>query len=318
MAMRTLLVGYGWWGKVLEKTVLEMLPKEIELVGVVSAHDLGMPRSGVVVYANYEHALSKSQPEAVILATPHSLHLSQIEAAAEAGCHVFCEKPLALNLKDAQRAVKACKEAGVILGIGFQRRRWPSFLALQDFVRTGRLGEIRLLEGNYSNNTDVASVSGNWRTRSEETPGALGLSGMSIHPLDQMVSLAGELDSAKAMVTAAASVSLKFKSGAVGSLSWLQGTPEYYRLAVFGSQGWAELSSPYEGRWKDVGGNEQPLVGESERVDPLEENLRCFTGAVRNDGEWPVSATDLLNTVAALEEVADITQVRRETPESSQ
>src|ERR1700730_6653412 len=72
--------------------------------------------------------------DAVLLATPHSLHPAQVMACAAAQKHVFCEKPLALRRADAARMFDACRSAGVTLAVGHNRRFWPSMTALRDTV----------------------------------------------------------------------------------------------------------------------------------------------------------------------------------------
>jgi len=89
--------------------------------------------------------------DAVLLATPHSLHPAQVIACAEAGKQVFCEKPLALHRADAARMFGACREAGVTLAVGHNRRFWPSMRALRDIVTSGELGTILHVEGHNSN-----------------------------------------------------------------------------------------------------------------------------------------------------------------------
>src|SRR6185436_18218843 len=73
---------------------------------------------GLEIHSSLAAALADRGVQAVVLATPHSLHVDQVVAAAAAGKAVFCEKPLALRRADAERAVAACREAGIVLGIG--------------------------------------------------------------------------------------------------------------------------------------------------------------------------------------------------------
>ena len=80
---------------------------------------------GVALTADYADALSDPDVEAVVLATPHALHGAQIEAAVAAGKHVFCEKPLALTKAGAEKAVRLCRDAGLVLGMGHERRWEP-------------------------------------------------------------------------------------------------------------------------------------------------------------------------------------------------
>ena len=94
------LIGMGWWGqKILN--VLQAAPSDIRVVHAVEPNTTSVKavcaQKGVPLSANYADALNDSAVEAVVLATPHSLHGAQIEAAVAAGKHVFCEKPLALT-----------------------------------------------------------------------------------------------------------------------------------------------------------------------------------------------------------------------------
>ena len=83
--------------------------------------------------------------DAVLVCSPPDTHAEAIEAAAAAGAHVFCEKPLAPDLAGCDRAIEACERAGVVLQVGFQRRFDVSFRALRDAVEGGRIGEPVLL-----------------------------------------------------------------------------------------------------------------------------------------------------------------------------
>ena len=83
--------------------------------------------------------------DAVIVCSPPDAHAEVVEAAAAAGAHVFCEKPLAPDLEGCDRAIEACERAGVVLQVGFQRRFDGSFRALREAVESGKIGEPVLL-----------------------------------------------------------------------------------------------------------------------------------------------------------------------------
>src|SRR5215217_6872805 len=83
--------------------------------------------------------------EAVLIAAPARFHADLVEAAATAGKAVFCEKPMALTLQDADRAIAAAQAAGVPLQVGFNRRFDTGFRAAHDLVAAGRLGTPQLL-----------------------------------------------------------------------------------------------------------------------------------------------------------------------------
>src|SRR5205085_3755665 len=86
-----------------------------------------------------EPVLTDAGIDAVLIATPHSLHPAQVIACAAAQKQVFCEKPLALHRADAARMFAACCDAGVKLAVGHNRRFWPSMRALRDLAATGEL-----------------------------------------------------------------------------------------------------------------------------------------------------------------------------------
>lgn len=83
--------------------------------------------------------------DGVLVCSPPDTHAEVVEAAAAAGAHVFCEKPLAPDLEGCDRAIAACERAGVALQVGFQRRFDASFRAVREAVETGRLGTPVLL-----------------------------------------------------------------------------------------------------------------------------------------------------------------------------
>ena len=95
---------------------------------------------GVALSADYADALADPAVEAVVLATPHALHGEQIEAAVAAGKHVFCEKPLALTKAGAEKAVRLCRDAGLVLGMGHERRWEPPIADLLARADAGELG----------------------------------------------------------------------------------------------------------------------------------------------------------------------------------
>jgi predicted dehydrogenase len=94
------------------------------------------------VYADYRDALLHPGVEAVVIATPTSLHREIAEAAAAMGKHIFCEKPMAMNVAECDAMIAAAERAGVVLQIGFMRRFDQSFLAAKARVEAGDIGEV--------------------------------------------------------------------------------------------------------------------------------------------------------------------------------
>jgi len=119
---------------------------EAQLVAIVDA-DQALARrradeSGVaLVFDSIEAALAAADFDAVCIATPTFTHASIAVAAARAGKHVLCEKPMALTLDEADAMIGAARQAGVILQIAFMRRFDPAFRAAQEQIEAGAIGD---------------------------------------------------------------------------------------------------------------------------------------------------------------------------------
>jgi predicted dehydrogenase len=114
--------------------------------GQESARELGIPKA----YGSYEDLLSDDDVDAVYIPLPNHLHAEWTIAAARAGKHVLCEKPLALNAKDAQQMVDVCAQEGVKLMEAFMYRFHPSWVAVRELVSSGRIGELRTVQSWFS------------------------------------------------------------------------------------------------------------------------------------------------------------------------
>lgn len=95
---------------------------------------------GCDVAASADELFARDEVVAVLIASPPDTHAELVVAAAAAGKHVFCEKPLAQTVADAKRAVAACDRAGVVLQVGYNRRFDENFRAVRDAVEGGRIG----------------------------------------------------------------------------------------------------------------------------------------------------------------------------------
>jgi len=186
------IIGLGRWGQ----GFVEAIQGHSERLRFVRGVDRSADKirdyaaqHGFVATESLADVLCDPAVRAVVLATPHSLHREQVVACAEAGKQVFCEKPLALTLRDALRMVEACRAAGVVLAVGHNRRFWPSFRTLREIVARGELGDILHIEGHNSNENSNAVRDG-WRLKPEESP-AGGMTGAGLHVLDAFVSLLG-------------------------------------------------------------------------------------------------------------------------------
>ena len=165
------IVGLGRWGRALVAAISGEPRLRIERAIDPDTSARGFcAEHGFDLTDSFEAALTDPAIDAVLLATPHSLHKAQVIAAANAGKQVFCEKPLALRRADAAAMFAACRTAGVVLAVGHNRRFWPSMRALRGLVAAGDLGNILHVEG-HNSNENSQSVTAGWRLSPEESPG---------------------------------------------------------------------------------------------------------------------------------------------------
>ncbi|MGH9167033.1 MAG: Gfo/Idh/MocA family protein [Acidimicrobiia bacterium] len=111
-----------------------------------AAQSLGIGRA----YGSYQELLEDPEVEAVYIPLPNHLHAPWTLAAAQAGKHVLVEKPLALSTDQAEEMVEACRRAGVKLMEGFMYRLHPQWVTVRELVTSGRLGELRAVQGFFS------------------------------------------------------------------------------------------------------------------------------------------------------------------------
>jgi predicted dehydrogenase len=253
-------------------------------------------------------ALDDTRVKAVVLATPHSLHADQIVQVANAGKPVFCEKPLALRRVDAERAVAACQRAGVPIGVGQNKRFWPSMRELVKVVRSGILGRVLHIEGHYSNENS-SNFFAAWRDDPHETPGA-GMTGTGIHLLDAFSALAGPAREvhAQLLTTRSApdpldtvSVLFKFENGLSGVLGAVRATPIYWRVHVFGDAGNAEALGETELVLRLKGAKLERRA--LEPIDSLRAELEAFADAAAGRAAYPITPQEMVDTIAAFEAI---------------
>jgi predicted dehydrogenase len=309
--LRAAIVGLGWWGQELVRSATDSTCLRFTR-GVTLEPEQAQAfadEHGLLLCTSYEEVLADAEIDAVVLATPHSLHRPQIEAAAAAQKHVYCEKPLALTYFDAKAAISACATAGVALGVGHNRRLWPSIKAIKDLCERNALGTIMHVEGNYSHDWLASCPPTNWRSAPEETR-AGGMTGMGIHLLDCFSYLVGPISRLTALSTSRAlaltagdttAAMLQFENGATGLLGTTLKTPYIWRLAIYGSDAWVESTGEEVIVLHRAG--EEPKQAKLCTINHVRENLESFAAAARRMGLFHIDQQVMLHTIAALESV---------------
>ena len=313
------VVGLGWWGRQIVNCL-----RRSDKIRVTHAVDPNMEASGAFaaehglpLAADLEEVLPDASIGAVILATPHSLHEAQVVAAAGAGKHVFCEKPLGLTKASAARSIAACEAAGVALGVGHERRYEPAMVEIKRLIDSGALGTIMHAESNFSHDKLANMPEGDWRASPVDAPAA-GMTAMGIHLTDAYINMLGPVtevfaQTARSVGSSAsgdvASVQLRFESGATGYLSAILVTPLFLRYQVFGSDAWVEARDTAHPDSDGVthltilhkNGEQETHTYES--IDTVRANLEAFADAALHGAPYPIPTEHKLHNIATLEAI---------------
>ena len=327
------VIGLGWWGKVI--VPLAKTSAKLRVVAVAdpdpAAGDFAA-QQGVRFEDSYERVLRNPEVQGVVLCTPHTLHTGQIVSAANAGKHVFCEKPLSLSRKDVLRAVQSCKDNRVALAVGHEKRFEPPIQALLRMVSSGELGTPLQIEANFVQDKFLSLPPDNWRLSAKEAP-AGPMTATGIHLLDLSVAVMGAAERVFASVRTLGSelsngdtlgILVNFRSGANALLSAILATPFDGRFAVYGSKGWAEVrdkAHPESPQGWTLTTHLRGKDKETREFAPAKAvlaNLEAFADAALERAPYPVPQSEMIANVSALEAIfrsaasGDVEEVQNE------
>jgi len=322
------IVGLGWWGRTLVESVqgsdfirfVAGATRTVspEVKSFADTHKFRLAES-------FDALLKDSTIQAVVLCTPHSMHAPQVIAAANAGKHVFCEKPFTLTKRDAEQAVEAAGKAAVALGIGYNRRFHPEMVKLRDRIRSGKLGTLMHVEATMTFANALLLKPSQWRANRAETPCG-GLTPMGVHAIDGMIDLCGPVDrvfcqSFRRAVEIDAddttSILFRMKEGPSGYLGTLTATGPGFSFQVFGSEGWVRLegmthvagASSEERRtrlfgkciFKPIAG--PAVVWDAERLDVTKVTLEAFARAATGKEKFLIPLEEMVHGASVTEAI---------------
>jgi predicted dehydrogenase len=261
--------------------------------------------------------LSDKDIDAVVFATPHSQHPEQVRRAAAAGKHVFVEKPFALTLTDADQMMGAANKAGIVLAVGFNRRFHPSMARLRDAVRGGALGQIVTISAEQTalHGLDLPETA--WRARSTESPGG-AMTAIGVHLVDGMIDLLGPIASVFARVGRRAAphaddttdVLLTFANGATGHVFCSTVATPNYRMAVYGTGGFAEILGHPMNTFRHIASlpgeafaTAVPEIVETKGFNMLTAELESFADCIETGHPFPTPLSDIRHGVAVFEAI---------------
>ena len=311
--LKVAIYGMGNWGSRLIESVQGKSDKIKFVCGITrdpAAHRASADKYGIALTNSYADALRDPQIDAVLIATPHTLHCQHIVEAARAGKHVFAEKPITLTAATAQQAVDATKAAGLTLGLGFNRRYAPAFVEMRRRILAGEIGDVLHIEGQHSGPSGY-KLKQNWRATRAESP-AGSMSPRGIHTLDAMISLGGLVSevyahSARRTLQApidmddTTSMLLKFRNGITGYFATIFVTGELWRVHAFGTKGWIEMRGDTELLTRGLDGNPERIM--LPVVDKERAELEAFADAVAAKQPYMVQPEQAVNGIAVIEAI---------------
>lgn len=313
------VVGMGWWGKII--VPLLKTSKKISVSTVVEVNAAGIAdfakQHNVKVVTDFNAVLKDPAIQGVVLCTPHTQHTEQIIAAANAGKHVFCEKPLSMTRTDVLRAIKAVNDNKVALAVGHERRFELPIIEAMKIVQSGELGTPLQVEANFSQDKFLTLAADNWRLSGKEAP-AGPMTATGIHLLDLSVGVFGEAERVFASVKQLGSqlvngdtlaILVSFKNGGHALISAILATPFEGRFAVYCNKGWIEVRDKThpeapEG-WvltKTLRGGKKE-VREFAPAPNVLANLEAFADAAEGRAPYPVPQSQMIANISALEAI---------------
>lgn len=307
------IIGAGRIGQVHAKSITYHIPgAEIVAVSdiyVQSAKKLADELGIKNYYEDYREILKNPEIEAVLICSSTDTHADIAVEAAEAGKHIFCEKPVDLTVEKIKKVISAVNKAGVKLQIGFNRRYDHNFARIKELANKGKIGQLQIIKIT-SRDPEPPPIS------YVKVSGGIFLD-MTVHDFDMARFIGGEVDEvyANAAVTVdpaigdagdvdTALISLKFKNGCIGVIDNCRRAAYGYdqRLEVFGKNGQASAANdtPTNVEFIDENGagTDKPLYFFLERyMGSFTAEMEEFIDCVLNDREVKTTVFDGLEAL---------------------
>jgi predicted dehydrogenase len=308
--LRVASLGMGWWSDVLADAITRS-----GRLKIVACHSRSEQKRaafaakyGCRASSSYEAVLADKDVEAIINTTPNGVHLETTRAAADAGKHVFLDKPIANTVSDGRKITEICRKAGVVLALGYQRRRESQFRWIKCQIDDGVFGKLVNAEANISRDRLGKIDLGSWRYQAAGMPGGVMLQ-IGIHYTDVLEYLLGPVKAVSGQFTRlvlpgdnpdVASLVLEHENGALSTLNASYASAsEYYLMNIYGK----EATSYYDmhnGLRMLKRGEERPVTVPFADKDTIAEELEEFAAAVRGGGRPEVGGEYATTSLAVI------------------
>jgi len=304
------IVGMGRWGQVLVNSVQSTPEAGIRFVAgttrTLSKAEAYAKEKDIRLLPDYDAVIADPAVKAVVLSTPHSQHAEQVIAAARAGKHVFVEKPFTLSKASAEAAVKACRDAGVVMALGHNRRFLPAVAEIKRMLAAGELGTLLHVEGQMSGPGAAGYKAGMWRADREESPLG-GMGGMGIHMIDMIINLCGPF--AQVTVDSRAQVHPaiddttamlgRLKAGPSVLFATIALAPRVWRVALHGTKAIVEMDGQERLRFTPLEG--EGWVRDFPPTDIERAELSAFAAAAAGGPAYLLPVEEAIHGVSVFE-----------------
>lgn len=308
--LRVACLGMGWWSDVLADAIVRSGKLKI-----VACHTRSEDKRKAFAAKykcraadSYEAMLADREVEAVINTTPNDVHLPTTRAAADAGKHVFLDKPIANKVSEGRAITEICRKAGVILALGYQRRRESHFRWVRQQIDAGAFGKMVNAEANISRDRLGKIDLSSWRYQAAGMPGGVMLQ-IGIHYTDVLEYLMGPVKavtgrSAQLVLPGdnpdVASLLLEHENGAISTLNASYASAsEYYLMNIYGKEASAYYDM-HNGLRVLKRGETKPKAVPSANNDTIVEELEEFAAAVRTGGQPEVGGDYATTSLAVV------------------
>ena len=289
--VRVACIGMGWWSDVLADAVTRS--DKLKIVACFSRsagkREVFAKKYGCRAAASYEAILEDPQIEAVINTTPNDAHLETTRQAAQAGKHVFLDKPIANSVSEGHTITGICRAAGVVLALGYQRRRESHFRWVKQQIEAGVFGKLVNAEANISRDRLGQVDLSSWRYTAAGMPGGVMLQ-IGVHYADVLDYLVGPIKAVTGRLAQlvlpgdnpdVASLIFEHESGALSTLNASYASAsEYYVMNVYGKEATAYYDL-HHGLSLLKRGEKKPIAVSCDKNDTFVEELEEFAAAVR-------------------------------------
>ena len=309
--LRVASVGLGWWSDVLADAA-GRTDGRVEVVSCFTRSE-DKRRAFAEKYncgaaASLDEILADDSIDAIINTTPNHVHLETTAAAAAAGKHVFLDKPVANTIGEARAITKVCADAGVVLSVGYQRRRESHFRWIQEKIAAGEFGTLVQAEANISRDRAGKFELGHWRYTAEGMPGGVMLQ-IGLHYVDVLTMLLGPIETVSGMASQlvlpgdnpdVGSLMMQHENGAVSTLSTSYASAsEYYLMNIYGKK-MSAYYNLFDGlRSLNQGDTDQTPVA-VEKNDAIAEQLIEWADAVAGGVEPEVGGESAMTSLAVV------------------